>query len=122
MLIAGLLVLLTGGYFGYQFYHKAFSVNTPATLENNVLLIPSGSVLEDVIDSLLANGQILNENHFRWTAGKMNFHDNTIRKGRYVIKAPSSNKEIISQLRGGKQTPIGLTIKTYGRLTRCAGA
>jgi UPF0755 protein len=121
LLIAGLLILLTGGYFGYQFYHKAFSINTPASVENNVLLIPSGSGLEDVIDSLLANGQILNEKHFRWTAGKMNYHDHTIRKGRYVINIPASNKEIISQLRGGKQTPISLTIQNVRTIDQMCG-
>ena len=106
MLIAGLILFSVAGFYGYQFYHKAFSVNTPSVLDNNILLIQEGAVLEDVIDSLVANGQILKEDHFRWTAGKMNYYDGTIRKGRYVIPAPASSKTLISLLRGGKQTPL----------------
>ena len=75
LLIAGLILFCVAGFYGYQFYHKAFSVNTPSVLDNNILLIQEGAVLEDVIDSLVANGQILKEDHFRWTAGKMNYYD-----------------------------------------------
>lgn len=121
LLFIALVAVLVGGYFGYQFYHKAFSINTPPVLENNVLLIPSGAVLEDVIDSLLINGQILNEKHFRWTAGKMNYYDGTVRKGRYIIPAPANSKTIISLLRGGKQTPLGLTVQNVRTIEQMCG-
>ncbi len=121
LLFAGFAVLCVGGYFGYQFYHKSFAINTPASLVNNILHISSGAVLEDVIDSLLINHQILNEKHFRWTAGKMNYHDETIRKGRYVIPAPANNKTIISLLRGGKQTPLDLTIQNVRTIEQMCG-
>ena len=78
-------------------------------------------MLEDVIDSLVANGQILKEDHFRWTAGKMNYYDGTIRKGRYVIPAPASSKTLISLLRGGKQTPLGLTIQNVRTIEQMCG-
>jgi len=121
LLIAGLILFSVAGFYGYQFYHKAFSVNTPSVLDNNILLIQEGAVLEDVIDSLVANGQILKEDHFRWTAGKMNYYDGTIRKGRYVIPAPASSKTLISLLRGGKQTPLGLTIQNVRTIEQMCG-
>jgi UPF0755 protein len=121
LLIAGIAALCVGGYFGYQFYHRSFAINTPPALANSILLIPTGAVLEDVIDSLLINNQILNEKHFRWTAGKMNYHNETIRKGRYVIPAPASNKSIISLLRGGKQTPLNLTIQNVRTIEQMCG-
>lgn len=113
--------MLSASIYGYQFYNKAFKVNTPQTLENAVLLIPSGSTLEGVIDSLNLHGQILNEKHFRWTAMKMNYHDGTIRKGRFVLKVPASNRTIISQLRGGKQTPMQLTIQNVRTIDQMCG-
>lgn len=107
-----LAVIITGiaTFYGYLFYTKMFSVNTPLTLENDVLYIPTGSTIEDVIDSLKANGQIVNENHFRWTAHKMSYEDETIKAGRYIINTPANNKTLVSILRGGRQSPLQLTI------------
>jgi UPF0755 protein len=121
LLFAGITILCVVLFFGYQAYDRAFSVNTPKSVENNVLLIPSGSTLEDVIDSLLNNGQIKNEKHFRWTASKMGYEDATIRKGRYVIPIPTNNKTIISLLRGGKQTPLNLTIQNVRTIDQLCG-
>ena len=98
-----------------------FTINTPSKLENSVLLIPTGSTLQDVIDSLKVNGQILNENHFKWTAHKMDFDDETIKRGRYVIKAPSNSKTIVSLLRGGRQTPLQVTIQNVRTIDQLAG-
>src|SRR5688572_4926060 len=87
-----------------------FSINTPLTLENDVLLIPAGSTLDDVIDSLKNNGQIKNEKFFRWTAERMQYEDGSIKSGRYIIPTPISNKSLVSMLRGGRQTPLQMTI------------
>lgn len=122
ILLLVLAVLLSvGGYFGYQFYHRTFSINTPTSVNDNVLLIPTGAVFDDVVDSLLAHGLILNENHFRWTAGKMNYSNETIRKGRYIIPIPASNKTIISMLRGGKQSPLSVTIQNVRTIQQMCG-
>ncbi len=121
LLILGLLIILAGGFFGYQFYHNAFIVNTPRTLENNVVLIPVNASFEDVLDSLILHGQLLNEKTFRWTASKMNYEDATIRKGRYVLTIPASNRSIISLLRSGKQTPLSLTIQNVRTIDQMCG-
>lgn len=120
-MIPGLIVAGLVGYYGFHFYVNMFSVNTPHKLENNVLLIPTGSNLEDVIDSLKANDQILNENHFRWTAKKMDYDDDAIRRGRYLINASASSRSIVSLLRGGKQAPLQLTIHNVRTLEQMAG-
>ncbi len=121
LLILALAVLGFAAYFGFKFYVNMFSVNTPHILENNVLLIPTGSTLDDVIDSLKVNGQILNENHFRWTAKKMDYNNETIRRGRYLIEAPANNKTIVTALRGGRQTPLQLTIHNVRTIEQMAG-
>jgi len=121
LLLAVIVVAIVGMYFGFQVYNKAFSINTPRSIENKVLLIPSGATIEDVIDSLVINGQILNEKHFRWTADKMNYDQETIRKGRYVLPIPASSKNIISILRGGKQTPLSMTIQNVRTIDQMCG-
>lgn len=122
LLLLGAVGLITGLVYGYLFYQKAFSINTPSNLEdNNILLIPTGAGLEDVIDSLMAHGQLLNEERFRWTAGKMNYHDETIRKGRYLIAANTNSRSLISLLRGGKQTPLTVTIQNVRTIQQMCG-
>jgi UPF0755 protein len=117
-------ILLAAGiafYLGFLFYINMFSVNTPVSLENNILLIPTGSTLDDVIDSLQIHGQILNEKHFRWTAERMDYEDENIKRGRYTITAGSNSRNIISALRGGRQTPLQLTIHNVRTIEQMAG-
>ena len=110
LILLGIVIVAAATFYGYQFYINMFSVNTPLKIENEVLLIPTGSTLDDVVDSLVSNGQIINEKHFRWTAHKMDYGDETIKRGRYVIKSPSNSKTIVAMLRGARQTPLQLTI------------
>lgn len=110
-----------GIFLGYRIYHNVFAVNTPLSTEHKVLLIPTGSTLDDVVDSLVMRGQIVNEKTFRWTAGKMDYTDETIRKGRYVLSFPANNKSLISMLRGGKQSPLSLTIQNVRTIEQMCG-
>lgn len=104
-----------------MFYTNMFAINTPDKLENKELFIPGGSTLESVIDSLVVKGQIKNANHFRWTARKMEYNNETIKRGRYIIEARSNTRTIISILRGGKQTPVQLTINNVRTIEQLAG-
>ena len=110
LIILAILIVGIGTYFGYQFYTKMFVVNTPLKLDQDELLVPTGSTLQDVVDSLDAHRQIMNKKSFLWTAHKMHYNDDNIKPGRYVLKSPMNNKDIVSLLRGGRQTPLQLTI------------
>ncbi|HZV71802.1 MAG TPA: endolytic transglycosylase MltG [Saprospiraceae bacterium] len=121
LLILFLALIAIAAYFGFMFYTNMFSINTPSILENEELFIPTGSTVEDVIDSLMTNGQILNENHFRWTAGKMSYSDDNVKRGRYIITASSTSRSIISMLRGAKQAPLKVTINNVRTIEQLAG-
>lgn len=98
-----------------------FSINTPNKIENNVLLVPEGSTLDDVIDSLNVYDQIKNENHFRWTAHKMHYGDHNIKAGRYTIPESTNSKNVVSLLRGGRQTPLKVTIHNVRTIDQLSG-
>ena len=114
-------MLTVAAVFGYIAYQRVFAPNTPGRLDNKILLIPTGSTFDDVIDSLKINGQLKNENTFRWAADKMDYHDETLRKGRYTIKPGMSNRELIGMLRGGNQTPLSLTIQNVRTMDQLTG-
>ncbi len=121
ILLLALVVTCIAGYIGFQFYGKMFTINTPLSLKDEVLLIPAGSTIDDVIDSLKLHGQILNENSFKWSAQKMGYTNDNIKSGRYTIKAPSNNRQLISVLRGGRQTPLQLTIHNVRTIEQMSG-
>lgn len=111
LLIALILVVSLGAFFGFQFYNRLLAPNTPVQIEQELLYIFPGSTLQDVIDSLKANNQLIREKSFRWAADKMDYTDETIRAGRYTIKPNINNKDLVTMLRGGRQTPLNITIQ-----------
>lgn len=121
ILAVGLMLLLAVGYYGNLLYQRTFSVITNPSPKSEILLIHSGASLDDIIDSLIANQQIKHPRRFRWTAEKMNYHDGSIRSGRYTIKHPANSKTLVSMLRGGKQTPLKLTIQNVRTIEQMCG-
>jgi len=120
-ILIGIVLLAVAGTLAYWIFLKSFAPNTPSKLENNILLIPTGSTIESIIDSLEHNGQIIHEKNFRWTADKMGYDESTIRRGRYKIAPRASNRAIISLLRGGNQTPIQVTVQNVRTIEQMCG-
>lgn len=116
-----LITILIVGFRAWGAYRKAFSINTPSTLPREVLLIPTGAALNDVLDSLEINGQILNRSFLEWTAAKMNYRDETVKKGRYIIPAGVSSKDLITLLRSGNQTPLSIAIHEVRSIEQLCG-
>jgi UPF0755 protein len=118
-LAAVILVLATIG--GYSVYRNAIRPNTPATLDDPYVLVPSGATLEQVIDSLLVHGLLRDERSFRWTAEKMGYAGESIRRGRYKIPAHAGNRTVVSLLRGGRQSPLQVTIQNVRTIDQLCG-
>ena len=121
LLISGFIAIAIAGFFAFRFYQRVFAINTPADVVDNVLLIPGGSTLQDVIDSLQAKKLLRNEKTFRWTAEKMSYENESIRRGRFVLPIPASNRKIITLLRGGRQTPLNVTIHNVRTIDQLCG-
>lgn len=121
LLIIGLMLLLTGAYFACLLYQRPFSTITKASPDTDILYIHPGADLEDIIDSLLANHQIVHPNRFRWTADKMGYDNDAIRPGRYTVTHPSNSKTLVALLRGGRQTPLKVTIQNVRTIEQMCG-
>jgi UPF0755 protein len=120
-ILIGVILLATAGSLAYWVFLKSFAPNTPGKLDNNILLIPAGSTIESIIDSLEHNEQIIHVKNFRWTADKMGYDESTIRRGRYKIAQLASNRAIISLLRGGNQTPMQVTVQNVRTIEQMCG-
>ncbi|MFT5515237.1 MAG: UPF0755 protein [Rhodothermales bacterium] len=117
LFVLGGLAAATGAWMG-------FASNTRVFEDEKSVLIPSGSSLEAVQDSLEAVG-ILDR---RWTfdaVARGTGWGNQIKSGHYTLASGMSNIDILGKLRRGEQTPVRLTVRSGSRkdfLSRAAAA
>lgn len=113
-----LLLLLVGAFAGYYVYNMIFADNVQAT-ETTDLYIPSNSSYDDVANLLTEKKIIKNKNSFEFVSGLMKYEN--VRPGYYKINPDLNNKQLVSKLRSGDQTPINLVINNARTLPELAG-
>ena len=70
-----LILLAVVAYFGSMIDKKIYSPNVMTSKQSpQFILIPTGSVFEDVVKILDREHLLINEKSFRWTAGQMDRH------------------------------------------------
>ena len=116
-----LVLVLIGGYLGYDYYQMIFSANVPSNLENEYVHIPNNSSFEEVVKLLKDGGYINNTRSFEWVASEMNYVKNPMRAGRYKVQSGWSNRQLIGHLRGGQQSPVNFIIHNKRTIEQVAG-
>ena len=120
-----LVVLVAGGITVWSFYNKVFAPNVKMDKNSSSFIyIPTGSKFVDVMRILEDKGLLKNSASFQWVAEQMKYSQN-VKPGKYQIRRGMSNRDLVSLLRSGKQTPIRLTfsnIRTAAELAGVAGA
>ncbi len=119
LLVLGLL-LAVGGAVGWKFWKQVFGPGPSFTEPNKVLLISTGSGLDQVVDSLLTHGMITDEMVFRRVAERKKY-SHRVKPGRYVVQTGTSLNDLINKLRSGEQDPVRITFNTIRRLPELAG-
>lgn len=107
--------------YAYNIYQKIYSpvVHIQEGKEVN-LYIPSDATFNQVLDSLAP--LITDVPSFKWLAEKM--HYKTVHPGRYILKDEMTNKELVSMLRAGLQSPVKVifnNIETVEELSSVIG-
>lgn len=105
LIVLLLIALAAGAFLSYDFYKKVFAPNVfPKEVYLN---IPTGSNYVDVLAILIEKDIVKNKSSFDWLAKKMKY-DKNIHAGHYKLTPGMSNKDLITLLRSGKQTPVQL--------------
>lgn len=122
ILIAFILVLaVAGGITAWSFYNKVFSPNVKMEESSTrFIYIPTGSKFIDVLRLLDDQGLLKNSASFQWVADQMKY-TNHVKPGKYQVRKGMNNRELISLLRSGKQTPVRLTFSNIRTVTELAG-
>ncbi len=105
-----LAIFTVGIITGYRFYKKIYTPNISIKeRKEQFILIPTGSTFGEVKEILINQNMLIDSASFSWVAKRMKYRNN-IKPGRYLIKAGMSNKQIISLLRSGEQTPVDVSL------------
>ncbi len=108
LLLSFLILLIIGAGIGYYAYQIIFQPNVTIGSESYILTIPTGSEFDDLVSILETEKVIKNKNSFIQVSKWMKYGVEKVPPGKYTIKAKWSNRELISLLRSGKQTPVNV--------------
>lgn len=117
-LLAGAGILVIAGLI--LIYKSIFGISIHAEKPEKIIIIPTGSSYEQVLDSIVSNRIIKNRKIFDWVAKKKNY-PSLIKPGRYVIDKDFSCNSFINMLRSGHQTPVRITFQNIRTLNQLAG-
>jgi len=84
------------------------------------MTIPTGSVFEDLTDSLRRAGLLISERNFIITSRLKSF-GRKVKPGSYIIEPGMSNNNIVNMLRSGRQSPVNVTFTNIRTLEELAG-
>ena len=101
------IAILSAGLLSYGLYSRVYMPNILFAKDTTetYIYIPTNADFLQVVDTLNANGLLINVNSFEWLAKQKNYHTN-IKPGRYKIDRALNNNQLVNLLRSGKQTPI----------------
>jgi len=116
----GFILLLLGAVAGYMGYKWIFEPNTNIS-EPYELYIKGQTTYEELQNQLITDSVLVNNWSFTQVSRLMKYGPDQIPSGRYVIQPNWSNKQIISALRAGRQSPIKLTISNARTVEDIAG-
>ena len=116
---AFILLLLIGGVIAGYLYLKIFSDNVEIPDSTAFIQIPTGTNLSELTDILEDKGLVKDLNSFQFVSKLMKFK--TVKPGRYQLKDGWNNRELVSILRSGRQTPINVTINNFRTLPDLCG-
>lgn len=113
-------LLIIASILAYTYYQKIYAPNISVTPGNEFLYINTGSTFNDVKNKLTGSNTLKNSASFEWVAAKMNYGAKVL-PGKYALRDGMSNKELISLLRSGKQTPVKVTFNNMRTIQLLAG-
>lgn len=106
---------------GLLFRQWIWGPNVKKNLKSFELAIPTDSEYEDVLGILKSKKILGNYNSFDFIAGVMNYKKKKVAPGKYTLKPEMSNRELVSMLRAGLQTPVNITFNNVRTIESLVG-
>ncbi len=107
-IIISLVILLIAGFISIFYIVLGPNIRSNDG-QNAYLYIYDNYTFDDVLQSLRADGNMLNTGTFTLMAKAFNY-DQKVRPGKYLLKEGMSNLSLVRNLRNGSQEPVKLII------------
>ena len=104
--LAGVLLVC----FSYYFYQIFYTPNVDTHGRPTYVLIRRGEPYRAVLDSITHTGVIIDRLSFAFVAKLMKYPD-LVKPGRYELKDGYTNRQLVNDLRTGRQSPLKLTFQ-----------
>ncbi|HMR88700.1 MAG TPA: endolytic transglycosylase MltG [Saprospiraceae bacterium] len=115
--VSAILALL-----GYFFVGRAlWNVNIKLQDKTAFIEIPTDASFEDVKNIFLQNNYLIDINSFDRVATILGYKKDKVPGGRYKLQNGWSNKDLITTLRSGNQTPSQVVINNIRKISDLAG-
>jgi len=105
VLIAGLIVLAVGGFFGLKQYKIYFAPNISG--KEKYLYVKTGSTIENLFQEIKSKDLLVDAESFSQAAAKMDLADR-LKPGRYKLAKGMNNRSLINMIKAGNQDPVSL--------------
>ncbi|HEX2616001.1 MAG TPA: endolytic transglycosylase MltG [Flavobacteriales bacterium] len=120
IILIALVLVFAAGIFGFEFWKGLFGPGKKFDNGDRIVLIPTGSGFDQVVDSLKAAGLVKNESTLRWLAKRKKYVEH-VRPGRYRVPSGTSLNTLLNKLRSGEQDPVRVTFTNIKNLPQLAG-
>lgn len=121
LLTLTIVVILSSTLIGYDFYKKLYAPNISSWQnDEKFIYIPTGTDFPELLQILNHEGVLKNQASFEWVAERMGYKQK-VKPGKYRVTRNMNNKELVSLLRSGKQTPVRLTFENVRTPAQLAG-
>lgn len=117
-LVIGLLLILTGVFFGLKFYKIYFAPNI--TANEKYLYIKTGATLEEVYQEIQSKEITKDLKSFKEAAAKMDLALR-LKPGRYKLSKGMNNRSLINIIKSGSQDAVNLKFQNIRRKEEFAG-
>lgn len=115
-----LVLAMAAGVFGWSMWKELFGPGARFAEGERILLIPTGSTFDQVMDSLKVTGIVQDDASFRLLAERKNYTEH-VKPGRYRVKSGTSANALLNMLRSGEQVPVNVTFTNIDHLPELAG-
>lgn len=115
------VIIIALSVIGLKVYDNIYGPNVPALLDEEHLLIPTGTSFDSLVVLLTEGEFIIDPVSFKRVAGWMKFKRDYMPPGRFRIIGGWSNRELISHIRSGDQEPVMVTFNNVRNIEELAG-
>jgi len=121
IVIGGLSIILILIFAAFIYIKPIFSKSLNSKEGKTILLIPSQSTFEDVLQIMVDSNLLIDKNTFIKVAKIFGYSKGNVKPGRYLLSENLSYKDLVIKLRSGNQDPHQMVVNNVRTMADLAG-